>query len=109
MWVLSWKRYKLSKLATVVSIIGAFTRYGGGMALFSGLIPGALICLAIGVGLHFGAEQINFSAWKKLVRSKGIEEEIRKGNIEVAKRLLNGTTDEKVRKYVASLNPNMRI
>lgn len=58
MWVLSWKKYALSKFATFVSILGAFMRYAGVMCLFSSLIPAALICIAIGIGLHFGAEAI---------------------------------------------------
>lgn len=58
MWVLSWKKYALSKFATFVSVLGALMRYAGVMCLFSGLIPAALICIAIGIGLHFGAEAI---------------------------------------------------
>lgn len=58
MWVLSWKKYALSKFATFVSIMGALMRYAGVMCLFSSLIPAALICMAIGIGLHFGAEAI---------------------------------------------------
>ena len=58
MWVLSWKKYALSKFATFVSIMGALMRYAGVMCLFSSLIPAALICIAIGIGLHFAAEAI---------------------------------------------------
>lgn len=58
MWVLSWKKYALSKFATFVSIIGALMRYAGVMCLFSSLIPATLICIAIGIGFHFGAEAI---------------------------------------------------
>ena len=43
MWVLSWKKYALSKFATFVSVLGALMRYAGVMCLFSGLIPAALI------------------------------------------------------------------
>lgn len=58
MWILSWNKYQSSKLATFVSIVGALTRYGGVMCLFSGLIPGAIVCIAIGVGFHYLAELI---------------------------------------------------
>lgn len=58
MWVLSWKKYALSKFATFVSVLGALMRYAGVMCLFSSLIPAALICIAIGIGLHFCAEAI---------------------------------------------------
>lgn len=58
MWVLTWKKYALSKFATFVSIIGALMRYAGVLCLFAGLIPATLICIAIGIGLHFCAEAI---------------------------------------------------
>lgn len=54
MWVLSWKKYGASKFATFVSVIGALTRYGGVLCLVNALIPAAIICIAIGVGLHYG-------------------------------------------------------
>lgn len=68
MWVLSWKKYALSKFATFVSIIGALTRYAGVMCLFSSLIPPALICIAIGIGIHFCAEAIAKSKAAKVVK-----------------------------------------
>lgn len=58
MWVLSWKKYAGSKFATFISIVGALTRYGGVLCLLSGLIPGGLITLAIGIGIHFLAEKL---------------------------------------------------
>ena len=68
MWVLSWKNYKLSKFATFVSIIGALVRYAGVMCLFASAIPAALICIAIGIALHFCAEAI---AKKKAAKAAG--------------------------------------
>lgn len=65
MWILSWKKYSVSRLATFVSIIGALTRYGGVICLVNALIPAALICIAIGVGLHYLAEAVNKSAVNK--------------------------------------------
>ena len=67
MWVLSWKKYALSKFATFVSIIGALMRYAGVLCLFSVLIPGAIICIGIGIGLHFCAEAIAKGKAKKVV------------------------------------------
>ena len=58
MWVLSWKKYASSKFATFVSVLGALVRYAGVLCLFSSLIPAALICIAIGIALHFVAEAI---------------------------------------------------
>ena len=68
MWVLSWKSYKLSKFATFVSIIGALVRYAGVMCLFASAIPAALICIAIGIAIHFCAEAI---AKKKAAKVSG--------------------------------------
>ena len=67
MWVLSWKKDALSKFATFVSIIGALMRYAGVLCLFSVLIPGAIICIGIGIGLHFCAEAIAKGKAKKVV------------------------------------------
>ncbi len=58
MWILSWTKYANSKLATFVSVVGALTRYGGVMFLFSSLILAGIIGLAIGIGLHFLANLI---------------------------------------------------
>ena len=65
MWVLSWKKYAVSKLATFVSVLGALTRYAGVMCLFASAIPAGIICLAIGIGIHFGAEAIAKAKAKK--------------------------------------------
>ena len=68
MWVLSWKKYALSKFATFVSVVAALTRYAGVLCLFSSLIPAALICIAVGIGLHFVAEAIAKNKATKIVR-----------------------------------------
>ncbi len=66
MWVLSWKKYNLSKFATFVSVIGALTRYGGVMCLASSLIVPGIICIAVGIVIHFLAEAIAKSKAKKV-------------------------------------------
>ena len=58
MWVISWKNYRFSKFATFLSVIAAMLRYAGVACLFSSVIPAGLICLAIGIGIHFAAEAI---------------------------------------------------
>lgn len=58
MWILSWRKYEGSKFATFISIVGALTRYGGAMCLFSGLIPEGLLTFAIGIGIQFLAEKL---------------------------------------------------
>ncbi len=104
MWILSYKNYKVSKMATLISVIGTLTRYGGILCLFAALIPGALICLAIGIGMHYWAEQIAFNAWKKQVKKTGVEDALRQGNVEVAAKLIDGL-DKKYVQYVMSLLP----
>lgn len=107
MWILSWKKYKLSKTATFLSIVGALVRYGGVLSLFAMLIPAAIICIAIGCGFHFWAESINFKAWVKLVRSKGLEDEVKKGNVNVAMQLLKAYPGKQTKKYLSSLNESV--
>ncbi len=58
MWILFWRKYAFSKFATFVSVIGALTRYAGVTCFFESEILAGLICIAIGIGLHFGAEAI---------------------------------------------------
>lgn len=58
MWLLFRKQYKNSKSATVISAIAMLMRYGGVLALFSGVIPMALVFFGIGIGLHYLAENI---------------------------------------------------
>lgn len=107
MWVLSWKQYKISKLATSVSVIGALTRYGGVLCLFGALIPAAVICLAIGIGCHFWAEEIAFSAWKKTVHAKGYEIKVIQGDLQIAIQLYNAKPEKKTLAYFDSLNPQV--
>lgn len=73
MWVLSWKKYALSKFATFVSILGTLTRYAGVMCLFSGLIPAGLICIAIGIAIHFGAEALAKNKADKVIAKANSE------------------------------------
>ncbi len=61
MWVLSWTKYANSKFATFVSIVGALTRYGGVLCFFYSAIVAGIICLAIGIGIHFLADFISKS------------------------------------------------
>ena len=65
MWILSWTRYKISKLATFVSAVGAIFRYLGVVCLISELIPAGIVCIIIGIALHFGGKAIAKSKAKK--------------------------------------------
>ncbi len=103
MWILSYKKYAASKMATFISVIGALVRYGGFLCLFAALIPGALVCLAIGIGMHYWAENIAFNTWKKQVKATGVEDAIRQGNMEVFKAALSG--NDKFDQYLLSLLP----
>lgn len=107
MWVLSWKNYALSKMATFLSVIGTLVRYGGVLCLFSAVIPAGIICILIGVGFHFLAEYIGFEKWKKSVQSGGYEQEIREGNLNIAVQLYNKNPGKKTLKYFELLNPQV--
>lgn len=107
MWVLSWKTYKISKLATFVSVVGALVRYAGVLCFFESLIPAGIICVAIGIGLHFGAEQTAFSALKKSFAKNGIEERIRNGDVSLAMNIIQKNSKKKMLDYLSSLNENV--
>ena len=72
MWILSWKNYKISKLATFISIMAALTRYAGVYCLFSELLVPGLVCIAIGIGFHFVAEAVA----KKKVKQRIVWEKV---------------------------------
>ncbi len=73
MWILSWRNYKHSKLATFISIVGAFTIYGGVMlAISKEYIPG-IITAAIGIAIRFGAEKLAQAKAKKLIDKRKSE------------------------------------
>lgn len=107
MWVLAWTNYKASKFATFMSVIGALTRYGGIICLFSGVFLAALICVAIGIGIHFLAEEIAFKAWIKVIKKEGLEQLIRNGDIDAAVKLYNASPSNRTLKYFDSLNPHV--
>jgi hypothetical protein len=107
MWILSWSTYKFSKFATFVSIVGALLRYACVLCLFSGLALGTVICFGLGVGIHFLAELIGFSGWKKNLEKQGIAEEIKNGNKEIAEKIIANNSGKKYVNYIRSLNPEL--
>lgn len=107
MWILSWRKYPTSKFATCVSFVGALTRYGGVLCFVYGEIVAGIICFAIGIGIHYCAEAMAFSAWKKLVRKEGFEERIKQGDLQIAAEIINGLSDKKAQDYIISLNPKI--
>lgn len=109
MWILSWKKYALSKTATFVSVLGTLVRYGGVLCLVSGLIPAGIICVLLGIGCHFLAENIGFDKWKKAVQSSGYKQKIREGDLNLAIQLYNKKPGEKTLKYFELLNPQIAV
>lgn len=105
MWLLTWTTYKASKLATFVSVIGALTRYAGVLCIVNGagIVP-TLICFGIGVLIHFGAEELGFRGWVKVVRKEGLEEMVRRGNVEIARELYKIKPENRTKRYLASVN-----
>ena len=107
MWLLSWKKYKLSKSATFISVIGALMRYAAVLCIANGLVPGFLVCAAIGVGLHFWAESVSNKKWQKMVVEKGFANKIAAGDAETAVSVYNASPSEATLKFIASYNPQM--
>lgn len=107
MWLLFWKKYKLSKFATFVSIIGALMRYASVMCISYSAIVGFAVCAAIGVALHFLAECIGNGKWKKLVIEKGFAAKIADGDIETAISVYNSNPSKSTLKFIASQNAQM--
>ena len=67
MWILFWKKYGASKLASFVSFLGAIARYAGVGFLCSSMITEGIVALAIGIATHFIAEAIAKSKAKKKI------------------------------------------
>lgn len=56
MWVMFFRKYDDSKLATVISFIAMGLRYAGILCILESLIVPCIILVLIGVGGHFLAE-----------------------------------------------------
>lgn len=67
MWILFWKKYGASKMASFVSFLGAIARYAGVGFLCSSMITEGIVALAIGIATHFIAEAIAKSKAKKKI------------------------------------------
>lgn len=93
MWIICWRRYPASILATIVSILSVVIRLTGVAIVFSNEIVIGIICFAIGIGIHYCAEFIAFSAWKRIVRKEGFEKRIKQGDFQIAAKLINGLRD----------------
>lgn len=73
--MLTWTKYGISKFATFVSVIAAFVRYAGILALvLGGEIIAGIILIAVGLGLHFCAEAIARNKAEKYINAASIEE-----------------------------------
>ncbi len=104
MWVLTWKKYGLSKSGTALSIFGAMMRYGGVLCLFNGIIPAGIVVFLIGVGIHFAAESVAHGDWVKYVQTSGLAQRIQNGDLQTAAEIYTKLEDEKKRQYLLSLN-----
>ena len=106
-----FKIYKSSVLATLVSIIGAVTCYGGILALFEKEFVAGILCIAIGIVIQAAAgniaENTAFKKWKKEVLSKGYANRIAQGEYSLAVQLYNQNPGEKTLKYFDTLNSNV--
>lgn len=119
MWIMRWHTYKMSKLATVISVVGAFSRYGGAMFLFglfdsvnatsdiAGLLAASAVFFAVGIGFHFLAERIAFNKSKDYLREKGFENAIRQGSLQAAVEVYNVMPKKRTVDYFETLNPQV--
>lgn len=104
MWLLTWKTYKLSKFATFISIVGALTRYAAVLCISYGAIAGLFVCGAIGVALHFLAEHINNTKWKKMLSKEGYTAKIAAGDLNAALAVYNANPSNSTLNFIASYN-----
>ena len=107
MWILIWKKYKLSKLATFISIIGALMRYAAVLCIAYSAIAGFFVCGVIGVGLHFLAESIGKKKWKNMVVNKGFTAKIAAGDLEAAIAVYNSNPATSTLNFIASYNAQL--
>ncbi len=107
MWILTWKKYGLSKSGTALSVFGAFMRYAGAMLLFKGIIPTGIVLFLIGIGIHFAAESVAHGDWVKYVQTSGLAQRIQNGDLQTAAQIYTKIEDEKKRQYLLSLNPQI--
>lgn len=67
MWLLFWKKYGCSRLATLISAVGAMMRYFGVFSIFGGEDIGmGIVSVAAGIGMHFLAEHVNESKEERI-------------------------------------------
>lgn len=107
MWLLTWKKYKASKAATFISAIGALIRYGAVLCLVSALIPGFLVCAAIGVGMHYWAERIAAAKWYKLLAEQGYVAKIAAGDLQAAINVYNANPSKDTLNFIAKHNEKL--
>ena len=107
MWILFWKQYAGCKAATFISVVGALLRYAAVLCLVNELIPAGIICISVGIVLHFCAEAVAFNKWKRLVKQKGVDQRVRQGDIQAAIGLYNSRAENRTIKYIESLNPDL--
>ncbi|MBP3442776.1 MAG: hypothetical protein J6L62_08240 [Clostridia bacterium] len=72
-----WKNYKHSKLATAISVIGAFTAYGGIALIINDLFVAGLITIAASIAIQFGAKKL---AQSKAQKMSGMKAKDQQGN-----------------------------
>ena len=109
MWILSWKIYKLSKFASFISICGAFTRYAAVVCIANGIATGFAVCAAIGIALHFLAEALNTSKWKKVAIKEGFTARIAAGDVNAGLAVYKAKPCKNTLEFIASYNPQVAI
>ncbi len=67
MWILTWKKYKYSKFATFLSIVGALTIYAAVTLAVSQMFVPGLITAAVGIAIKFGADKLGKAKAQKTI------------------------------------------
>ena len=68
------KNYKHSKLATAISVIGAFTAYAGIALFINDEYVAGVITVAVSVGIHLGAKKVAVAKARKMINAQSQSE-----------------------------------
>ncbi len=80
-------------------------RYAGAMCAYEKSGFAAILCFAIGIALHFLAEQISFNKLTSYIEQEGYAAMIKQNaDINLAVQIYNDNPSNRMKKYITSLN-----
>lgn len=105
--IISYKIYKNSVLATIISLMGSAFTVCGVVALFAEPVSG-LVCAAMGVGMLFWAKNISenkaFKKWWKQITDNHLEPQIA-ASLQTAIAIYNKNPQKRTLNKIRQLNP----